>query len=341
MTPTSQEKPKGERLQKVLASAGVSSRRQCEGLIAAGRVRVNGRVVTEMGVRVDARRDKIEVDGRRIVREPMVYVLLHKPRGVMTTLNDPEGRPTVATLLAGLPARVFPVGRLDFHTSGVLFCTNDGTLAQALLHPRRHVPKTYVAKVRGDIDEEQLEPWRQGLDLAPVEGERHSVRTSPAEVHILRHAPPGTEAEGAPGTHGSTWIEVTLREGRTRQIHRMADATGLFVMRLVRTHFAGLTADKLRPGEHRFLTDDEVTRLRATWLRAQENAERRESLEGDGETVTIREPGVVSSPSRKPRAERERVADKNKKAKPKSAVKKKPARPKEKPMARPAGRGGV
>lgn len=329
------DKPKGERLQKVLASAGVSSRRQCEALIAAGRVRVNGRVVTEMGVRVDPRRDKVEVDGRRIVREPMVYALLHKPRGVMTTLNDPEGRPTVAALLKDLPARVFPVGRLDFHTSGVLLCTNDGALAQALLHPKRHVPKTYVAKVRGDIDDERLQPWREGLELPPVEGEKRASRTQPAEVKILRHAPPGTEAEGAPGTRGSTWIEVTLREGRTRQIHRMAEATGLFVMRLVRTHFAGLTAERLRPGEHRALTDDEVTKLRATWLRAQEAAELKKARgEDETEEAPAKEPRA-----RKPKAKSAGPKGAGPKGKGKGSAK--GAGPKQKPMARPAGRGGV
>lgn len=338
------DKPKGERLQKVLASAGVSSRRQCEALIAAGRVRVNGRVVTEMGVRVDPRRDKVEVDGRRIVREPMVYALLHKPRGVMTTLNDPEGRPTVAEMLKNLPARVFPVGRLDFHTSGVLLCTNDGALAQALLHPKRHVPKTYVAKVRGDLEDEDLQPWREGLDLPPVEGEKRPTRTQPAEVKILRHAPPGTEAEGAPGTRGSTWIEVTLREGRTRQIHRMAEATGLFVMRLVRTHFAGLTAERLRPGESRALTDDEVTKLRATWLRAQEAAERREPREGavDGEDEASEKPARPrKAKTDAPRAGAKPVGAKAKGAGPKGKAKAKGAGPKQKPMARPAGRGGV
>jgi 23S rRNA-/tRNA-specific pseudouridylate synthase len=138
-----------ERLQKIIAQAGVSSRRAAESLITGGHVRVNGRVVTELGTKADARNDKIEVDGRRLVAELPVYYVVHKPRGVVSTMSDPEGRPTVATLVKTLKVRVFPVGRLDFATSGVLLMTNDGELSAALLHPRKSVPKTYVLKVQG------------------------------------------------------------------------------------------------------------------------------------------------------------------------------------------------
>ncbi len=255
-----------ERLQKVLARAGIASRRHAEELIVAGRVRVNGRVVTELGMRVDAHHDKVEVDGRRIVLESPVYAILHKPRGVVTTLSDPEGRPTIAEHVKSLGARVFPVGRLDFHTSGALLVTNDGALAQALLHPRQHVPKVYLAKVRGVPTDAQLDAWRNGVVLPPTESDpdERPEKTQPAEVHVLRQAPPGEDSvTGA----GATWIQVTLREGRTRQIHRMADATGLFVMRLVRLSFAGITTEGLRPGELRELTDKEVTALRVKYLR--------------------------------------------------------------------------
>ncbi len=275
---------KGERLQKVLARAGVASRRHAEQLITAGRVRVNGRVVTEMGVRIDTRRDKVELDGKRLVSEPLVHVVMHKPRGVMTTLSDPEGRPTVADILKNLPARVYPVGRLDFHTSGVMLATNDGDLAQALLHPRKSVPKTYVCKVRGVVTDLQLDKLREGVMLAPSESDpgEASRKTLPADVKLLRHTPSMVSDErGEPINDGATWMEVTLREGRTRQIHRMAEAVGLFVMRLARMSFAGITAEGLRPGEKRALTDDEVTLLRREFLRPAEGAAVLKGHDGD------------------------------------------------------------
>lgn len=255
-----------ERLQKVLASAGVASRRHAEGYIRQGRVRVNGIVVTELGTRVDPRRDKIELDGKRIVHESPVYAILHKPRGVVTTLSDPEGRPALGDLVKSLGARVFPVGRLDYHTSGALLVTNDGDLAQALAHPRHHVPKVYVCKVRGVPSDLQLDAWRKGVMLHPTESDpdERPTKTLPAQVRILRNAPPGDDAGAGAG---STWLEVTLHEGRTRQIHRMAEATGLFVMRLARLSFAEINTEGLRPGDMRPLTDKEVTALRVKYLR--------------------------------------------------------------------------
>jgi 23S rRNA pseudouridine2605 synthase len=232
-----------ERLQKVLARAGIASRRASEELIEAGRVRVDGRVVTELGTRVDSRRARIEVDGQRIVREAPVYVVLHKPRGVVSTMRDPQGRPTVRELLADLGARVYPVGRLDFNTSGVLLATNDGDFADALLHPRRAVPKTYVVKVRGVMEEQDIERWRRGVD---IDGEK----TQPARARLLRH-------EG-----DKTWLELTITEGRNQQIRRMGDATGFHVMRLARTSFAGITSEDLPPGHWRYLTADEQTALK-------------------------------------------------------------------------------
>ena len=196
-----------ERLQKIIARAGISSRRAAEELILAGRVRVNGHVVTELGQKADRRQDRIEVDGKRIVAEAPVYIVLHKPRGVVATLRDPEGRPTVAELVRDAGARLYPVGRLDFATSGVLLMTNDGDFANALLHPRGGVPKTYVAKVHGVMSDEDLDAWRQGVRL-------EDGMTLPAEARLLRH-------EG-----DKTWIELTLREGRNQQIRRMGEATG-------------------------------------------------------------------------------------------------------------------
>jgi 23S rRNA pseudouridine2605 synthase len=293
---------KGERLQKVLARAGVASRRHAEDLITAGRVRVNGRVVTEMGVRVDPRRDKVELDGKRLVSEPLVHVVMHKPRGVMTTLSDPEGRPTVADILKNLPARVYPVGRLDFHTSGVMLATNDGALAQALLHPRKSVPKTYVCKVRGVVTDLQLDKLREGVMLAPSESDPDEAprKTLPADVKLLRHTPSMVSDErGEPINDGATWMEVTLREGRTRQIHRMAEAVGLFVMRLARLSFAGITAEGLRPGEKRALTDDEVTLLRREYLRPAEGAALLKGHDGDYPEAVDPDEEPASAPVRK------------------------------------------
>ncbi|HLK35662.1 MAG TPA: pseudouridine synthase [Polyangiaceae bacterium] len=231
------------RLQKVLAAAGIASRRAAEELIVLGRVRVDGRVVTELGTRVDPRINRVEVDGQRAMVERLVYVVLHKPRGVVATMRDPEGRPTVRELLADVPGRAFPVGRLDFATSGVLLATNDGDFAEALLHPRRAVPKTYVVKVAGTMKPEDLDRWRRGVDIG-------DGKTLPAQVKLLRH-------EG-----DKTWLLLTLREGRNQQIRRMGEATRFRVMRLARTEFAGITSEGLPPGAWRYLTADEQVALK-------------------------------------------------------------------------------
>ncbi|MDI1449708.1 pseudouridine synthase [Polyangium sp. 6x1] len=232
-----------ERLQKIIARSGVSSRRAAEELVTAGRVRVNGRVVTELGAKADPRRDKIEVDGKRLTAESPVYLVLHKPRNVVSTLHDPEGRPTVADHVRSAGARVYPVGRLDFATSGVLLMTNDGEFSNGLLHPRGGVPKTYVLKVRGVMDEGDADVWRTGVEL-------EDGKTLPADVRILRH-------EG-----DKTWLEITLREGRNQQIRRMGEATGFPVMRLARLSFAGVTSEGLLPGKWRLLTVDELLAIR-------------------------------------------------------------------------------
>ena len=232
-----------ERLQKIISRAGIASRRAAEEIILGGRVRVNGRIVDELGAKADPRHDRIEVDGQRLVAEDLYYIVLHKPRNVVSTLRDPEGRPTVADYVRGVPARVYPVGRLDFATSGVLLLTNDGEFANALLHPRGGVPKTYVLKVQGEMSDNDVEPWRRGVRL-------DDGMTLPADARILR-------LEG-----DKTWLEVTLREGRNQQIRRMGDATGWRVMRLARMSFAGVTAEALRPGEWRPLTRDELLDIR-------------------------------------------------------------------------------
>ncbi len=251
-----------ERLQKVLARAGVASRRAAEELITAGRVRVDGKVVTELGTKADPRASVIEVDGKRVFAEELVYVVLHKPRNVVATMSDPEGRPTVRELLAKVPGRVYPVGRLDFATSGVLLATNDGDFAAAMLHPRKAVPKTYIVKVQGRMDEDtDLVQWRKGVNL-------EDGPTLPARVKFVRHED-GAGGDGDDGDErggrSKTWFELTITEGRNQQIRRMGEATGFRVMRLARLSFAGISSEGLPPGAWRYLTKDELTQLKAEW----------------------------------------------------------------------------
>jgi len=231
-----------ERLQKLLAKAGVASRRRAEDLIASGRVSVDGVVVSELGAKADPEKSRIEVDGRAIEAEPFVYLVFHKPRNVVSTLKDPEGRPTVAEYLRRVGVRVVPIGRLDFHTSGTLLFTNDGDFAAALLHPRHESPKVYVAKVAGEVSDADLLEWRKSI---LIDGRP----TRPAEVKRLRY-------EG-----DKTWLEIVLREGKNRQIHRLGEATGFPVMRLARLSFAGITSEGLRPGQYRYLSTEELVRL--------------------------------------------------------------------------------
>lgn len=235
-----------DRLQKIIARAGLASRRGAEDLITAGRVRVNGRIATELGTKADPRRDKIEVDGKLVQAEDHVYILLHKPRGCVSTADDPEGRDTVLDFVRPVPARLYPVGRLDYATSGVLLLTNDGDFAQGLLHPRQKVPKTYVVKLDDEVSDNDLEPWRKGVPL-------DDGPTLPADVHLIRH-------EG-----GKSWIRVTITEGRNQQIRRMAAATGFTVMRLARVSFAGIDHEDLKPGQWRPLTVDELRKLKKTY----------------------------------------------------------------------------
>lgn len=249
-----------ERLQKVLARAGIASRRKAEELIVAGRVRVDGRVVSELGVKVDARHSRVEVDGRRVVAEPPTYIVLHKPRGVMCTLSDPEGRRTVADLVRGVGTRVVPVGRLDYHTSGVLLMTNDGDFASGIAHPRKAVPKVYVAKVQGVVDAAALERFGQSI---VIDGRP----TQPAAVKLLRIE------------EGKSWLEITLREGKNRQVRRLGESVGFAVMRLARTAHAGITSDGLRPGQWRHLTVDELKELKQAYgVPGRVGAARRDAL---------------------------------------------------------------
>jgi 23S rRNA pseudouridine2605 synthase len=247
-----------ERLQKIIARAGIASRREAENLIREGQVTVNGQVVTEMGTRADPEKDHIKVRGRLITRrEPERYILLYKPREVMTTVSDPEGRPTVIDLLQGVEERIFPVGRLDYQSEGLLLLTNDGDLANRLTHPKFGCQKTYHVKVRGVPEENVLAKLRRGVVL---EGRR----TKPCEIERLR-----TTGRRADPTN--SWLVVRLREGRTQQIRKMFLFAGHPVQRLKRVAIATLEDAVLEPGMWRDLTQSEVRTLRRT-LRAGEAA---------------------------------------------------------------------
>jgi 23S rRNA pseudouridine2605 synthase len=241
-----------ERLQKLLAASGVASRRSCEALILAGRVTVNGRVTRELGTRADPDADDVRLDGRP-VRPPATqsYFMQHKPRGYTSTAADTHAANTVMELLPEGAGRVFPVGRLDRESEGLLLLTDDGELAERLLHPRYHVPKEYAVMVRGRITQQALERLRGGV---PVEGRR----TAPAEVEP-GEPPPGV---GAPGGHDLVWLHVVLHEGRKRQIREMCAYVGLEVVRLVRVKLGPLNLGTLRPGAVRPLTAVEIAHLR-------------------------------------------------------------------------------
>lgn len=231
----------GERLQKALARAGYGSRRTCEDLIRSGRVRVNGRPA-ELGSRVDVERDVATVDGvRAILSRQLTYLALHKPSGVVTTARDPQGRATVLELVPREP-RVFPVGRLDIDTSGLLFLTNDGDFANRMTHPRYGVPKTYVAELKGSAGPALARKLVRGvrLDDGPARAERASVHTS---------------------ARGRSFVELTVHEGRNRMVRRMLDALGLDVTALVRTAIGDVRLGRLKEGDWRKLRPDEVRGL--------------------------------------------------------------------------------
>lgn len=234
-----------ERLQKIISQAGIASRRRAEELITAGRVAVNGRIVAELGAKVEPGRDVVTVDGRPLAGEEKVYVLLNKPRGVVTTLSDPRGRKTVADIVADLPVRLYPVGRLDYNTEGLLLLTNDGDLTHALTHPSHEIGKTYVATVAGRPSEEKLDRLRIGITL-------EDGVTAPARVKLIGYDPERNAAT----------LEIIIHEGRNRQIRRMCEAIGHPVDKLKRTEFAFLTLEGVHRGRYRRLAPEEVVRLR-------------------------------------------------------------------------------
>jgi pseudouridine synthase len=236
----------GTRLQKVLSHAGVASRRAAEKLIADGRVTVNGKTIQTMGVKVDPAKDEIRVDGRRIKATARLrYILLYKPTGYVTTRSDPQRRPTVLDLLEGVRDYVYPVGRLDYDTEGLLLLTNDGDLAARLTHPRHGVARTYEARVAGMPDKEAIERLRMGI---PLDGHR----TLPADVVLMN--------EGRRDREGV--LRLTIREGRNRQVRRMCEAVGHPVQKLRRTRFGPLADRRLHAGQWRELTPGEIASLK-------------------------------------------------------------------------------
>ena len=237
-----------ERLQKIIAAAGVASRRKAEELISSGRVQVNGQTVTELGSKADAETDHIRVNGKLLQgAQRHIYLLLNKPKGYVTTMADPEKRPTVMDLIRGVKGRVYPIGRLDYASEGLLLLTNDGDLAHRLMKAASHVAKTYVVKVAGTPKDDAIEKLRAGVSIATDDGKR--VRTGPALVKIIKVA-------------ANPWYEITLIEGRNRQIRRMFEAVGHHVEKIKRVRYGPLTLD-VPPGKFRSLTLREVERLKS------------------------------------------------------------------------------
>lgn len=249
-----------ERLQKILATAGVASRRKAEVLIVEGRVTVNGKVVVELGSKADSERDHIKVDGRLIHQpERFEYIALNKPDSVVSTASDPQGRATVLDLLHGVKGRVYPVGRLDYHSEGLILLTNDGDFANAITAARSHVPKTYLVKSKGQLSEDEEEQFRTGI---PIDGRR----TAPAGLRLLRRAE-------------NPWYEVRLIEGRNQQIRIMFKHLGHLVEKLRRVRIGTIELGSLKPGQFRRLTPEEVRKLMRTATGASSGGRRESSSE--------------------------------------------------------------
>jgi 23S rRNA pseudouridine2605 synthase len=237
-----------ERLQKIIAHAGFASRREAETMIREGRVTVNGKVVTELGSKADPANDHVKVDGKLITRaETHRYILLYKPKEVMTTVEDPEGRKTVIQLVKGVRERIYPIGRLDFHSEGLILLTNDGDLAFKVSHPKHGSVKTYHVKVRGVPEERLVDKLRRGITI-------DGKRTLPCDIERMK-------TTGRHDDEGNSWFEVLLREGRTQQIRKMFKAVGHPVSKLRRVAIGPISDPKLTPGDWRELTPREVKLL--------------------------------------------------------------------------------
>jgi len=238
-----------ERLQKILSQAGIASRRQAEKMILDGRVAVNGKVIVELGSKAELERDHIKVDGRLIhAPKHSVYIVLYKPNNTVTTVSDPQGRTTVMELVRGVKERVYPVGRLDYHSEGLLLLTNDGEVANAVMSASTHLPKTYLVKVNGSLSSAQEEQFRQGIPLS-------GKRTLPAVLKLVHQA-------------DNPWYEVRLHEGRNNQIRLMFKHFGRLVEKLKRVRIGPLELATLKPGQFRYLTAEEVQKLKRAIHRA-------------------------------------------------------------------------
>jgi 23S rRNA pseudouridine2605 synthase len=278
-----------ERLQKILSQAGVASRRASEQLMLEGRVAVNGTTVRELGTKADPARDDIRVDGRRIkLPERHRYILLNKPRGYVTTRSDPQRRPTVIDLLGGLREYLYPVGRLDYDSEGLLLLTNDGALAAALAHPSHGVARVYEVQVAGVPDAHDIDRLARGVT---IEGRR----TQPAEVSLL---------PAARGSRDRATLRITVREGRNRQVRNMLDAIGHPVDHLTRVAIGPIRDGKLKTGQWRELTEDELRKLQAA--AGSQGAQRAQSAELTQRTQrTRRERGDQRKPIRRRRGQRD------------------------------------
>lgn len=230
------------RIQKLLSQAGIASRREAERLIKEGRVSVNGKRVTELGTKVDPDKDRVKVDHKLVLLPKKIYIILNKPKRYITSVQDPEGRPVITDLLPELGSKVFPVGRLDYDTEGLILLTNDGDIAQKLQHPRYKIPRTYLAKIKGTPNEKDLYPITKGIKL-------DDGLTLPAEVKKIK--------EGLK----NCWVEITVREGKNRLVKRMFERIGFPVLKLIRIRFDGLKLYNLPSGHFRFLNHIEVTTL--------------------------------------------------------------------------------
>ena len=232
-----------ERLQKILSSAGITSRRAAEVLITAGRVAVNGQVVTELGSKADPETDKITVDGKPVsISKKRIYLLLNKPAGYVTTLSDPGGRPVVTELLKDIPERLYPVGRLDFNTEGLLLLTNDGEWANRLAHPSHEVEKEYLVKIRGSLNSDKIALLSKGIKL-------EDGLTAPAKIEIIRVL------------EKNVWFTITIHEGRFRQVRRMCEAMELPLVKLKRIRYGNILLGELKAGEYRLLDPVEAKML--------------------------------------------------------------------------------
>ena len=279
------------RLQKLLSQAGIASRRAAEKLMAEGRVSVNGVTVREMGAKADPASDDVRVDGRRIKSaQRQRYILLNKPTGVVSTRSDPQRRPTVMDLLGGVREYVYPVGRLDYDTEGLLLLTNDGELAAQLTHPSHGVDRTYEARVAGIPDEDALQQLRQGI---PLDGRR----TAPADVTLLTRSRPGLHSRAsADRGRDESVLRMTIREGRNRQVRRMCEAVGHPVRALKRIRIGSLQDSRLKTGQWRELTRDEVHALRGLVARRRQPGRRGPSyVAGSSSRGSISSAGVTSA----------------------------------------------